>query len=92
MSSLTLLSRILGNSNIYLFKKFIYFLYFRIVEPSVHFSRDSLISRLRPLVVELLSSAEPSSLTLEQKVERLRETLMEESPEIIRKIKKFFLH
>jgi len=60
-----------------------------------HFNRDSLISRLRPLVVELLSSSDASSLTLKEKVERLREALMEESPEIIRshfESSKFDLH
>ena len=52
----------------------------------MHFNLDSLRSRLRPLVVELLSSSDPSSWKLEEKVERLREALMEESPEIIRKV------
>ena len=59
---------------------------FRNAEPSMSFNRDSLISRLRPLVVELLSSSDASSLTLKEKVERLREALLEESPEIIRKL------
>ena len=52
----------------------------------MHFNTESLISRLRPMVLEILSSSSASSLTLEEKVERLREALMEESPEIIRKV------
>lgn len=52
----------------------------------MHFNTESLISRLRPMVLEILSSSSASSLTLEAKVERLREALMEESPEIIRKV------
>merc|ERR1719219_3047980 len=67
----------------------------RIVQPSVHFNRKSLISRLRPLVVELLSSSVASSLTLKEKVEKLREALKEESPEIFRshfESSKFDLH
>ena len=55
----------------------------------MHLNRESLISRLRPMVLEVLSSSDASSLTLEEKVERLREALVEESPEIIRKIKYF---
>ena len=50
------------------------------------FNTESLISRLRPMVLEILSSSSALSLTLEEKVERLREALMEESPEIIRKV------
>ena len=55
----------------------------------MHLNRESLISRLRPMVLEVLSSSDASSLTLKEKVERLREALVEESPEIIRKIKYF---
>ena len=58
----------------------------RNAQPSMHFNRDFLISRLRPLVVEVSSSSDASSLTLKEKVERLREALLAESPEIIRKI------
>ena len=49
------------------------------------FNRHSLMSRLRPLVAEVSTSSEASSLTLNEKVERLREALLAESPEIIRK-------
>ena len=43
------------------------------------------------MVLEVLSSSDASSLTLKEKVERLREALVEESPEIIRKNKIFHM-
>jgi len=54
----------------------------RNVQP--HFNRESLISKLRPLVAEVLSSSSTASLTLNEKVEKLREVLMEESPGTLR--------
>ena len=57
----------------------------------MHLNRESLISRLRPMVLEVLYSSDASSLTLKEKVERLREALVEESPEIIRKNKIFYM-
>ena len=54
------------------------------------FNRHSLMSRLRPLVAEVSTSSEASSLTLNEKVERLREALLAESPEIIRKFWNIF--
>ena len=57
----------------------------------MHLNRESLISRLRPMVLEVLSSSDASSLTLKEKVERLREALVKESPEIIRKNKIFYM-
>ena len=59
--------------------------FFSNTEPSMAFNRHSLMSRLRPLVAEVSTSSEASSLTLNEKVERLREALLAESPEIIRK-------
>ena len=55
---------------------------FRNIEPINHVDRKSLISKLRPTVVEILSATD--GLKVKEKVEKLRKVLIEESPEAIR--------
>jgi len=48
----------------------------------VPFNRESLLGKLRPLVVDILSSSEASQL--DERVEKLRNVLMKESPQTVR--------